>query len=96
MSALLHIKNLILNDYKARTPEIKVAVLKVLSNIDIDLDINGYETSPDTDKAIQELDEALCAVVKAEDEEERYESTIEEDEEEDFVSISSDEDDDEG
>lgn len=69
MSALLHIKNLIIVNLKCDS-ELKDAIMYVFNNIDSDLDINGYETSTATDEAIDYLDKVLCQEAQEEEEEE--------------------------
>lgn len=63
MSALLHIKNLIVGNLTLQ-PEVKKEVMNVLNSINADLDNYGYVTSYETDKCIADLNSALIGEEK--------------------------------
>lgn len=70
MSALLHIKNLLIAHLDPKTPiELKSAMMGVLNSIDSDLDEYGYVTTDETDEAIEELDRVLVGEDETESEE---------------------------
>lgn len=72
MSALLHIKNIIISRLDME-PKEKAAVMGVLNSIDSDLDEYGYVTTMGTDEAIEYLDQVLTG----EDEEETDDVVLE-------------------
>jgi hypothetical protein len=61
MSALVNIKGLILSDYKGPL-KVRKALLNLINELDNDLNVGGYETSSDVDRALEELDKALIEV----------------------------------
>lgn len=63
MSALLHIKNLIVGSLTLET-DVKKEVMNVLNSIDKDLDEYGYVTSYQTDKCIADLNSAIIGEEK--------------------------------
>lgn len=63
MSALLHIKNLIVGNLTLDS-DIKKEVMNVLNSIDKDLDEYGYVTSYETDKCIGNLNTAIIGEEK--------------------------------
>lgn len=67
MSALIHVKGLLLSEMKHTHPDIKKAILNLINAIDSDLDIHGYEHGSHIDKRIIELDRAICEVYEEKD-----------------------------
>jgi hypothetical protein len=69
MSALLSVRNLILLHLdKNMDRRLKTAVMNVITEIDMDLDIQGYSTAIEVDEALEHLDKVLVGLEEEQEE----------------------------
>lgn len=62
MSALVHIKSMILSEMRQTHPELKKAIFNVINALDTDLDNNGYTPDTIVEQAIINLDSKIIEI----------------------------------